>query len=92
MSNQKDDVSAFGVAAGSAPLLVAWRVDLNDMHCIVFAATKAKAQWIAVKSYWEAYERRRGVWPRATAARIPLHDKSPLRFDPPRAYCEEYVY
>lgn len=36
---------------------VAWEVEINYMSCIVFAATKAKAKWLAVKSYWDAYSR-----------------------------------
>ena len=77
-------------APSLAPL--AWQVELHDMRCIVFAATKAKAQWIATKSYWNAFGRRKGEWPRAVAARAPRHDNARLRFDPPKTYAEEYVY
>ena len=31
---------------------LAWKVEINYMTCVVFATTKPKAQWIAVKSYW----------------------------------------
>lgn len=61
--------------------IVAWEVTVNDMRCIVFATTKPKAQWIAVKSLWEAYERRDRSWPRAVASRIPRHDRCVLRHD-----------
>jgi hypothetical protein len=64
-------------AVGSTPRL-AWEVEINSMTCICFATTKAKAQWIATKSYWEAYGRRLGVWPRAKAWRKERYDKSRL--------------
>jgi len=34
--------------------LLAWTVEINAMSCVVFAATKDKAKWIAVKGYWDA--------------------------------------
>lgn len=37
--------------------IVAWEVEINYASCIVFAATKAKAKWAAVKAYWDAYGR-----------------------------------
>lgn len=70
---------------------VAWRVSIDDMSCVVFAFSKRKAQWLATKSYWDAFGRKRGVWPRASAARAPTYDESPLRSCPPKAYAEEYV-
>ena len=70
---------------------LAWEVDLNDMRCIVFAPTQSKAQYIAVRSYWEAYGRRKGEWPRAKAFRATRHDNSSLQYLKPQAYCEEYV-
>ncbi len=79
----------------TAPLTItsdaklAWTVEIHDMTCVVFAATKAKAQWIATKSYWEAYGR--NGWPRAVAWRAKPYDKSRLRFEPPKAWGEEYV-
>ena len=72
--------------------LLAWDVELHDMHCIVFAATKAKAQWLATKSYWEAYGRGTGEWPRAVAHRAPHYDNSAIRHQPQqRAWGEDYV-
>ena len=72
--------------------LLAWEVVISDMTCICFATTKAKAQWIATKSYWEAYGRRLGVWPRAVAHRAERHDKSVLRFrEQKQAWGEDYV-
>lgn len=71
------------------PEKVAWNVEIHDMHCIVFATTKAKAKWIAVKAYWEAYGR--NMWPRPVAGREPRFDKSALRNEPPKAYSEDHV-
>lgn len=72
------------------PPLVAWEVEIHDMRCICFARSKAKAQWIATKSYWEAYGR--NGWPRARAWRAERHDKSPRRLEPgQRAYREDCV-
>ena len=71
--------------------LLAWTVEIHSMTCVVFAATKAKAQWIATNSYWDAYGRRKGEWPRAKAWRATPYDKSRLRFEKPRAWSEEHV-
>ena len=57
--------------------LLAWEVEIRGMRCICFAATKAKAQWIATKSYWEVYGGD-GSWPRAVACRAERFDKSRL--------------
>lgn len=71
---------------------VAWKVEIRSMSCIVFATTKAKAQWIAVKGYREAYGHRRGEWPGAKAWRVPEYDRSVLRFDPYRnGFTEDHV-
>ena len=71
--------------------VLAWTVEIHSMTCVVFAATKAKAQWIATESYWDAYGRRKGEWPRAKAWRATPYDKSRLRFEKPRAWSEEHV-
>lgn len=71
--------------------LLAWEVDIRSSTCIVFAATKAKAQWLATKSYWDAYGRRKGEWSRAKAWRAERHDQSALRFQESKAYSEDYV-
>lgn len=60
--------------------LLAWTVEINSMTCVVFAATKAKAKWIAVKSYWEAYGKNR--WPNPVANRAKVYDRSVLRHEP----------
>lgn len=67
---------------------VAWEVEINYMTCIVFAATKAKAKWLAVKSYWDAYSRN-GSWPHTSVARRPQYDRFPYRER--KAYSPEYV-
>lgn len=72
----------------SVPL--AWRVEINDISCIVFAATKAKARWVAVRAYWEAGYGR-GTWPNPVAVRAPRHDNSPRRNEWPQAWNEEFV-
>lgn len=72
--------------------LLAWEVEIHSMTCIVFAASKAKAQMIATKSYWDAYGRRKGEWPRAKAWRVERYDESAVRFEKPqRAWTEDYV-
>ncbi len=70
-----------------APLL-AWEVEIHSMSCVVFAATKAKARWTAVKSYWEAFGRGQG-WPHCSVARRPLMDS--FKGEVGRAYTPEYV-
>ena len=70
---------------------VAYLVEINDMACIVFATTPAKARWIAVKGYRDAGYGRRGEWPRPTAKRIPLHDGCLLRHKNEQPWTEEYV-
>lgn len=70
--------------------LLAWEVEIHSMRCICFATTKAKAQWIATRSYWEAYGK--NTWPRAAAFRAEHYDKSALRFLPgQRAWSEDHV-
>jgi hypothetical protein len=71
--------------------LLAWTVEIHSMTCVVFAATQAKAQWIATRSYWDAFGRRKGEWLRAKAWRAKPYDKSRLRFEPPKAWGEDYV-
>jgi len=78
--------------AGGSVILLAWEVEIRGLRCIAFAATKAKAQWIATKGYWDAYGRRKGEWPRADAKRAPRHDNARLKHDGPKTYSEEYVY
>lgn len=58
--------------------LLAFEVEINDLYCVAFAATPAKAKWIAVKAYWDAYGTK-GVWPSVSIARRPQYDKFPHR-------------
>ena len=69
---------------------LAWEVEIHSMSCIVFATTKAKAQYIATKSYWDAYGK--NGWPRAKAKRAERYDDSPLKSNTKqRAWSEDYV-
>jgi hypothetical protein len=71
----------------------AWEVEIHSMICIVFAETKAKACWQAVKGYRNAFGHRKGYWPRPTASRATWADSSPLRDrdEDQRAWSPEYV-
>lgn len=72
--------------------LLAWEVEIRSVTCIVFATTKAKAQMIATKSYWDAYGRNKGEWPGARARRAARHDRSALRFEKrQQAWSENHV-
>lgn len=55
------------IATAQIPV-VAWEVEIRYLRCVVFATTKAKAQWVATR-----------------------YDRSALRFEPPKAFTEEYV-
>ncbi len=69
--------------------LVAWEVEIHSMSCVVFAATKAKAKWIAVRDFWDAYGKN-GTWPHCNIARRPFYDKFPHR-EQAKAHNPEYV-
>lgn len=78
------------VHATPAETLVAYRVEIDDMGCICFASSPAKARWMAVAAYWEAGYGRRGVWPRPSAYRRPHLDSHPAKDrDPGRCYAED---
>jgi hypothetical protein len=68
---------------------LAFMVEIEDMTTIVFATTAAKARWIAVKGYWEAFGR--NGWPRPQSGRIPKYDNSPLRFKGRKCWTEDHV-
>ena len=59
------------------------------MSCVVFATTKPKARWLAVKAYWDAFGKN-GTWPHTTVARKPIYDKFPHRAEL-KAFSPEYV-
>ncbi len=72
---------------------LAFEVTVSGMDCVVFAATPAKARWIAVKSYWDAgYGRGPGTWPNVKAWRRPALDRSPLRNREQKAWVPEYAW
>lgn len=72
---------------------LAWEVAINDMRCVVFAATKPKARWIAVRSYWDTgYGRGSGNWPSCRAWRVHVLDSSPLRHQPAKAWAPEFAH
>ena len=74
----------------TAPALLAWTVEIHSMTCVVFAATRAKAKWIAVKAYWEAYGR--NGWPNPICNRAECYDRSVLRHEAKHVpFSEEYV-
>ncbi len=70
---------------------LAWFVEVDSMTCVVFAATAAKAKWIAVKGYRDAGYGNRGTWPPTSVGRRERYDKSPLRHQKPRPWTEDYV-
>jgi hypothetical protein len=69
--------------------VVAWTVEIHSMTCVVFATTKAKAQWLATKSFWDAFGN--VGWPGAKAFRAEPYDKSRLRLEKGKAWQEGYV-
>lgn len=78
------------MAATATSTLLAYRVDIYDMHCVVFSATPAKARWMAVKGYWEAYGNT--GWPRPTAYREPCYDdRIPTAHTAGKCYSEEFI-
>lgn len=71
--------------------LLAFEVEIDAMRCVVFAATRAKAQWLAVKGYRAAGYGTDGSWPRAKASRAPRYDRSPLRERGPKCWAPGHV-
>jgi len=57
----------------------AYRIQLNDHFGIVFAETSAKARWLAVSSYREAYSSK-GFPLTLLSKRVPEYDKYPDSF------------
>lgn len=68
---------------------VAWDVAIHGIHGIAFAETAAKARYIMVRAYWDAYGR--GEWPRPASRRRPEYDASPLVKHGRRAWTEDAV-
>jgi hypothetical protein len=71
--------------------LQAFGVRVNGTLCIVFAATRPKAKWVAVKAYREAGYGKRGEWPIISICRDPMYDDHHFSRSAPRAYTEEHV-
>ena len=61
------------------------------MTGVAFTKTKARAQWLAVKAYREAFEDRRGEWPRAKAFRSDVYDKSRRKCEPQCVWAEDQL-
>ena len=74
------------------PKAVAWRVEINSLGCIVFAATKAKAKWIAVRSWREAGYGHRGEWPSIQCGRRPDLDGKLGWRNGMSAYVEDQIW
>ncbi len=78
--------------AAQASPLPAFEVNIEDMRCIAFAETPAKARWKAVRAYWDAGYGRKGVWPRPTASRRPIFDGHAASVaNPNRVFTESYL-
>lgn len=74
------------------PANLAWRGTLDTCDGVVFAPNRSRAKWHVVRSYWDAYGRRDGSWPRVTVVRAPDLDKCPLATDPRHGFWnEQYV-
>jgi len=70
---------------------VAWIVEIDGEICIAFAETRSKAQWIATRTYWDAFGRVKGKWPKVRACRAKTYDNSYLAQKPQTAFTEEHV-
>lgn len=68
---------------------LAFGVEIHEMTTIVFATTPAKARWIAVRGYWDAYGKTE--WPRPRSWREPFFDSNPLKDRESRCYTRDYV-
>ena len=70
---------------------VAFLVNVDGLDAIVFAATRAKAKWQAVKGYRDAGYGAHKSWPNVRAVRIPKYDGSFLKNGPHSCWEREYV-
>jgi len=70
---------------------VAWVVEIRGMTAYAFTETRARAQWLAVKSYRNAFTDRRGEWPRASASRAPRFDRHRYVKEPQRCWAEDQL-
>ena len=69
----------------------AWIVTIDNIDAVVFAPTRGKASWIAVRSYREAGYGTRNEWPSVRVARAKRYDVSRCQNNPDRCWDEHYV-
>ena len=69
---------------------LAFCVEIDGFRSVVFAETAAKAKWIAVSSYWDAFGKTAG-WPCDAVYRLPRYDNNPLRDGKRTPWTEDYV-
>lgn len=80
-----------GASGGDERALKAWTVEIDGTACVTFNHTRAKATMGVVLSYWDAYGRRKGTFPKTSTHREKCYDDSPCRLQPGRAWDEEHV-
>jgi hypothetical protein len=68
---------------------VAFGVEIRSMTAIVFAETPAKAKWIAVRGYWDAYGQ--NGWPSLKVWREPRFNGNPLKNGKRVPWTKDYV-
>jgi len=82
------DAIRVGSGALVRPLL-AWEIEINYMSCVVFAETRDKAKWRAVRGYWDAFGKH-GGWPSMTYRRRPELDGYERAWEN-RCWCPEHL-
>lgn len=80
-----------GEALLPEPPLLVFRVEIYDMHGVVFAASNPKARWIAVCAYWQAGYGSKKLWPRPKACRAQGLDRYATGRNSNTVYSEEYL-
>lgn len=70
-------------------MIKAYRVTIDNIGAIVFAGTRSRAKWIAVRAYWEAGFPKK--WPAVKAVRCPVYDNHPCGDLDGRAWNERYL-
>ena len=70
--------------------MLAWSVEVNELRCVVFAATRPKATWQAVKAYRAAGMGRRFEWPHTQTWREPELDNHSRKREP-HCWDEEFL-
>ena len=96
MNSGKQGKSATEAATETTPVLplvkpvLAFEVEVNGFVTVVFAESAAKAKWIAVAGYWDAYGKNQG-WPELHCRREPLFDGHPLAKQGRKCWGPDYV-